>query len=605
MRFKKSLFASIAALSLCFFLGSCVDPDLISDIQDNLDDLKNPTTGGKSQYYLGYGYDVVNSSYMNRSDVKVSHPILDQQKLIKAGMVASQQVNVQDFQVSVGRSISTFYKDRNAGLNIKYANDVVGALFSGKFSFEFSYKLNESRIDSSSFLRGRSYVYTHDDYIKNATAQNMLEYLTESFAVDLQTKTASQLLDQYGTHAVVRYYKGGALEFNYVYNGSVLTKDTDLKMALNASFAGISGDASYSSSGNSRELEEKSTFHYYTYGGAAFDAFTLAELKGTYNAWLSSIPTNADICGIGNFDQSFIPIWALAEASGDTSKALALENEFNARAIRQGKALLVRRIKTVTYEKNTSGSATYTFNEAEKDSPAEIEIYVLGAGGGGQGGHNKDGTSIPLLGSPSYTGTGGAGGGGAAAYMKLVVEEPVSLSITVGKGGSGGSYADVGIGSDGRSGYKGDNGGATSVNWGAKSLTLSAAGGLGGSGNGTETNGGNGGGTSSLPNASSFYMEGTTAAGGKGSGGSKESDVQTTGGNAATIKIGSVNPFGGGSGGVRQKGGNTQAAQNGGGGSGGYALNSGKAGGDGHVIIKIRYYGTEESDLYKKVALTR
>jgi len=409
-------------------------------------------------------------------------------------------------------------------------------------------------------------------------------------------------LHSYGTHAVIRYYKGGALEFNYVYNGSVLTSDSDLKVALNGSYAGISGDASYSASGKTSELEEKSTFHYYTYGGSPLDAFTLSELKNTYSSWLSSITTNADICGIGNFDQSFIPIWELAEANGDTLKARALENEFNTRAIKQGKALLVRRIKTVTYERKISGSDYYTFNEAEKNSPAEIEVYVLGAGGGGQGGHNKSGILA------DFTGTGGAGGGGAAAYMKLAVEAPISFSVTVGRGGSGGTYADVGLTGEGRSGENGTNGGKTYVEtWGATSITLSADGGFGGSGNGTDTYGGEGGraNNAGLPTSNPFYKAGATESGGKGSNGSKDTDVRTEGGKAAEIKIGSVNPFGGGLGGVRQKGGTLEAAKNGGGGSGGYALNAGKAGGDGHVVIIVRYYGTEDSDLYKKVAMEK
>lgn len=597
MCFKKILFASIA-LSLGIVLVSCEDWG--SGIEDVADKLSNSSNGGKLQYYLGCGYDVVSSSFVNRSDVKVSHQILDQQKMITDGIIASDQVSVQDFQVSVGKSIAAFYKDRNAGLNAKYANNVLGALFSGKFGFEFSHTINENKIDSSSYLRGRSYSYTKDDYIKNATADNMLKYLTENFSVDLQTKTAAQILDQYGTHTLIRYYKGGALEFNYVYEGSVLTTESNLKAALNASFAVISGDGSYSSSGNTRELEENSTFHYYTFGGKTLDAFSLSELRSSYSDWLSSIANNADICGIGNFDQSFISVWELAKASGYAEIATELENEFNTRAIKQGKALLVKKIKVETYEKNASGSYTYAFDKAEKNSPAEIEVYVLGAGGGGQGGVDKSGSGIPLVGVSSYKGTGGAGGGGAAAYMKLVVEEPVSFSITVGSGGDGGKYADVGLGGSQSSGDRGSSGGTTSVKWSDKNITLSADGGLGGAGNGTETNGGTGGkgNESGLPNSSPFYIDGKTASGGYGTDGSLKSDVRSEGGKAAEIKLGSVNPFGGGSGGIRQQGGGGPAPKNGGGGSGGYARNYGEDGGDGHVIIKVRYY--DEEDLAKR-----
>jgi hypothetical protein len=89
----------------------------------------------------------------------------------------------------------------------------------------------------------------------------LLEYLTDGFASDLETRTASQILDRYGTHVFVRYYKGGALEFNYVYNGKSLTTDNQMRAALQASYAVISGDASGNTNAGSIELERNSIFH--------------------------------------------------------------------------------------------------------------------------------------------------------------------------------------------------------------------------------------------------------------------------------------------------------------------------------------------------------
>ena len=570
-------------------------PDLPSSSSTGGGGNPSSSSGGSSngslQYFLGYGYDVVNSSYINRSDVKISYPVLDQKRMINDGVIASDPIaGEQDFQISVGLSISQFYSDRNAGLGIN-VSDATGALFSGKFSAEFSVRLDESRIDTNSYLRGRTYRYTQDDYIVGARAERLLEYLTDDFAADLQTKTASQLLDRYGTHILVRYYKGGALEFNYAYNGKSLTSAAQMRTALQGSFDGISGGVSGGANTGSSELELNSKFHYYTYGGTPIDAFSLEELRNNYSTWLNSISSNADICGIGNFDQSLVPLWELVEANGYSSKAKEMENEFIARAIKAGKALLVKKLRIGDKLYNQPGSYTFTFSDAGRDSPAEIEVYALGAGGGGQGGHKKSG----IL--ENFTGTGGAGGGGAAAYMKLAIEEPATFNISVGTGGTGGSSVSIGLAGNAQSGNPGNNGGATTVGWASQSITLSAAGGVGGGGAGTVITGGAGGtaAPARLPTSNRYYRDGETASGGNGTSGDQFSDITSEGGKAASINKGSDAPFAGGNGAKRLRGGNMNPewAESGGGGFGGYDAQNGKVGGPGLVYIITKYYVDE------------
>jgi len=593
---KKTHLAPVA-LCLGLFVAGCTLPDDEGDGSNPLS-LPSDNSGGGSQYYLGYGYDVVKSSYVNRGDVKMANPILDQKKLKSDGMFASDPMTQQDFQMSVGSSVKKFYSNRNTGLGINVGgSDGLGAaLFSGKFGFEFSVSLDENRIDSNSYLRGHSYRYTRDEYIIGMSAQILQEYLTDGFISDLRTRTAPQFLDRYGTHVIVRYYKGGSLEFNYAYHGKSLTTEAQMRAALTASFSVIKGESSADGNSNSVELERNSTFHYYTYGGKAIGAFTVGELKSDYSDWLSSIESKADICGIGDFDNSLVPVWELAEAVGLSAMAAGLESEFNVRAIAAGKALLVKKIKISNTAYTTSGSRTYTFNEAKPDSPAEIEVYALGAGGGGQGGHEKDGTYIPIIGSGSYEGTGAGGGGGAAAYMKLGVKEPIYFNITVGKGGAGGSNNVIGMGSSGESGYAGSNGTETKVSWASQNINLTAEGGTGGGGAGKELGGGTGGRArpADLPNGNPYYVtnSGATAAGGKGSDGSLKSNITSEGGKAAVINKGSDAPFAGGNGARRTSSGRTDA-QSGGSGSGGYYAQSGSAGGDGLVHILVKYYVDE------------
>ncbi len=121
-----------------------------------------------------------------------------------------------------------------------------------------------------------------------------------------------------------------------------------------------------------------------------------------------------------------------------------------------GNLTLTPNFHRVAEKKEFTASGTYTL---DKGFPAMIEIYAIGGGGGGQGGHHR----VQWFGIGSdLTGSGGSGGGGAVAYMKLSVEQPVTISIIVGRGGSGGSgkyvYNDQWI-----SGDPGGNGGNTSV----------------------------------------------------------------------------------------------------------------------------------------------
>jgi len=546
------------------------------------------------KHYLGYGYDVINSGYINRRDVKIAHPILDQNKMCKAGIIATAPYSEQDFKIFTGSSIKEFYKERNFDINLSLGNEITSVFFSGKFSSEFSSSNATNENTTTYYSRVRSYRYTQDDYIKNATSQNLSEYLTESFFSDLENKTASEILNQYGTHIFIRYFKGGSLEANYTYSGSSLTSNAQVKAAVEASYKGVSGGVSGSNASGKDELEQNTSFKYYTYGGKALGATSMAQLKNEYGSWTESIAGNSDICGIGDFNQSFIAIWELAKAVGETAKATQLENEFKKRAADQGLAFpLMKLFKTVRKEYTTSGTQSLTGLIPATATIAEIEIYALGAGGGGQGG-NYSGVF-----DREY-GTGGAGGGGAASYAKLGglglnKGETVSINVSIGAGGAGGvPYTST----DTRSGSPGSNGGNTTVSWVAKSITIEAKGGeKGGTGGGTENSklvpGGNGGATSSRP-TSIYIRDWDSKSGSKGEDGNFDKDgFRNKGGTSATITgKGTFSPFGGYNGAS-----STQNAEKGGGGNGGYyqssGTTSGKSGGNGLVVVVVHYY-TEE-----------
>ena len=71
---------------------------------------------------------------------------------------------------------------------------------------------------------------------------------------------------------------------------------------------------------------------------------------------------------------------------------------------------------------------TYTFIVPDKKNTIVVEVWGAGGGGGSSG-----------------AGTGGAGGNGGYAKSRLSVNPGESITVTVGEGGKGGHYPDIGV----------------------------------------------------------------------------------------------------------------------------------------------------------------
>jgi len=91
----KKRFFLFSALFLGLFLNCS---ESTTNSEDNLQDANNPSQPSIPGNYLGYGYDVINSSYINRGDVKISHPILDQKKMSENAVIITEKIaGEQDF----------------------------------------------------------------------------------------------------------------------------------------------------------------------------------------------------------------------------------------------------------------------------------------------------------------------------------------------------------------------------------------------------------------------------------------------------------------------------------------------------------------------------
>ena len=377
---KRNHFPSLVAffaITLTFFACTSDSPPETQGGEPSSSSSVKPPNGGLSSSSsgagsngactsndLGKGYDVIGSPYINWTDVK-NIPVLDQNKMCQEGILdLGKSGGKQEYSWFSGSTIEELYSSRNESMKISTSlGATVGIPFVFSVGFETKFETNTSNSSQQNsskkyfYSQVRSYLYTEEDQIKSGSesAQKLSKYLTGDFISDLKsTKSPGAILDRYGSHVFIHYFKGGSLEANYTYTGyatgsaksSLITSAKDIEVAAKLSFKKVDVDASIGASSSTstskeemvKELEDNMSFNYQTYGGKELKSTDFKKLVEEYGDWISSIKNNARTTGIKDFAQSFIPIWELAEqVNGVTQERIdALIKEFEKRAKAQG-----------------------------------------------------------------------------------------------------------------------------------------------------------------------------------------------------------------------------------------------------------------------------
>jgi uncharacterized protein (TIGR02145 family) len=323
---------------------------------------------------LGKGYDVIGSPYINWTEVN-NIAVLDQDKMCQDDILElDRSGSAQQYGSFSGNTIKEFYSKRNESMKIgaNLGVDIdIAFIFSAKFDVKFAMQTSSGSQQNQSlkyyYSQIRSYLYTGEDQIKSgsASAQNLSKYLTSSFISDLKSaKSAGQILDLYGSHVFIHYYKGGSLEANYTYRGSQsslrFTSASQMEAAAKGSFAEIDAGINYGTSNSNEqeisELQNHMSFYYETYGGKTLKSTSPTQLGSEYGGWVTSIANNARTTGIKDFAQSFIPVWDLAQQVEGVASARinALKDEFKKRAEAQGAKLLAEEIPCTPSDNNST-----------------------------------------------------------------------------------------------------------------------------------------------------------------------------------------------------------------------------------------------------------
>jgi hypothetical protein len=279
--------------------------------------------------FLIYGYDVINSSYINRNDVKRGAPILDAVKVDAGGLLVKDSTATSSkWSSSSGESVSELLEKINVSISAEYK----AVLFSGKVETEFSTSSSSKQIRR--YAKGQGFHITREDFLMKNTARALKDYLADDFVADINSESVAYILRTYGTHLIAGCLLGGEAEFNYSYTGTELNDDTKITAALNATFSGFSGSTNGTYETQAKELNDNSAFTSSSRGGDTTAFMTAEQFTSGYSAWVASVRARPDLCGIPSFDR-LIPIWDLA-AQVNPTKAAAIQAEFENMVVSQG-----------------------------------------------------------------------------------------------------------------------------------------------------------------------------------------------------------------------------------------------------------------------------
>ena len=273
--------------------------------------------------YIGYGYNVIDSSYVNSEQVKTNYRIFDYNKLKNKDLVMLKDHSSEDLYIS-GDSVSSYQAAVEAKLKSKIS---YGNAFSGSINAKF--KTTSSSTSSALF-----YEYSHTtkayQLILQCDFEEYKEMLTEAFKRDLLNLKIDTLFNRYGTHVITSVIMGGRFDLSYTMLSDEVIDTASLSASLDTSFKawGLNTSLNVSVDIENKAAENNTTINVESacYGGDHIQMNNEKAILSNYQQWLSTIDENPSLVGIRDIN-SLIPIWELL---GDSAEERARKEELAA-----------------------------------------------------------------------------------------------------------------------------------------------------------------------------------------------------------------------------------------------------------------------------------
>ena len=273
----------------------------------------------ENESYLGYGFDVINSSVFSDKYVKMSYPIFKIDKLMNQRLlkVDSKQTYVEEVKSS---SMDTFLQEWNANahVNVSWGGKRLGG------SVDASVKYSGGVENASSVYYHSMSLYNQEFYIVMQGDTNTYKsILSDGFMTDLYSDMSpAELFDKYGTHFITSAVMGGRINSYYLYSSTeqktyhdISAKVSTEVRAWKAANTKVDVSAGYMQEANSQNIYIENMLE--VIGGGDFGMLADTDIAGNYGEWEKSLDKFPALMGIKD-TSSLVPLWNLIDASKDT-----------------------------------------------------------------------------------------------------------------------------------------------------------------------------------------------------------------------------------------------------------------------------------------------
>lgn len=284
-------------------------------------------TGDYSQFtdiadvtsYIGHGYNVIDSPYMDKDYVKYRSPILDVNKIDSAQLKLVKETRSKSYEYS-GSSMEEFTQNYGGSLNV-YGN--YAKVFSGGLKIQYKGSQEEKRFYS--FYKAVCDVRTFDLHL-TANLRTLRSMVSDDFLLDVEEMSPAQLFEEYGTHLITEVAMGGRVEYSTTYSSTKTGYTNEVDAAINAHIKYLGStinteiQANYSNELDSQNVEQKTEVS--TLGGPLLGMRSIEGVNEHFDEWAETLGSDLScsaLCGIVG-KQSLVPLWDLLPSSEQAKK---------------------------------------------------------------------------------------------------------------------------------------------------------------------------------------------------------------------------------------------------------------------------------------------
>ena len=309
-------------------LGAKEEEGEITFIHEPLEEEPDELLKALDYNYLLYGYDVIHSPYVHAQKVK-THPILDAAKVKinadKFDSVSNDWIGTKTQEIAVS-NVSEIYTKFNNNAKVEYNNTVFSGSVESEYSLDTSKKRNEAYTTYMHMrvLKGERYLGTHEE---------LFGMLSEGFLEDIQKLnhkevTADSIFKKYGTHLFTMYLIGGRARMNFNYSSSEEMTKEALRLEAEALTTKVKGSVENSNEKVTIATKRSVVTRVSSYGGQDLSGVNLENMHEKFSAWGKTVDSAPTLCGIGDFEDSMVPIWEILLKVGYETAKKSLYDEY-------------------------------------------------------------------------------------------------------------------------------------------------------------------------------------------------------------------------------------------------------------------------------------